>query len=129
MVREGPTGPELLVFDHLDFADAGTQVPAGGMELGEEPPDAALREVREEAGIEVQYLALLGRSDRPHPETGEPRDTVFVLCRTSAVDEAWDHSVNGCGEDAALRFRCWFAPLPLPFPLADEQGAFLHLIG
>lgn len=37
VVREGSAGPELLVFDHVDVPDSGTQVPAGGMEgVGED---------------------------------------------------------------------------------------------
>ena len=36
-------GDELLVFRHRDFPAAGLQVPAGAIEEGEDPQDAALR--------------------------------------------------------------------------------------
>ena len=46
----------LLVFDHLDSPEAGTQVPAGGIHDGETALDAAVRELAEESGIESAVL-------------------------------------------------------------------------
>ncbi|MCA0145832.1 NUDIX domain-containing protein [Blastococcus sp. LR1] len=40
----------LLVFDHLDV-DAGTQVPAGGIHVGESAEAAVVRELAEESGL------------------------------------------------------------------------------
>ena len=37
-------GPELLVFDHVPD-DSGVQLPAGGVEAGETPDQAAIREL------------------------------------------------------------------------------------
>jgi 8-oxo-dGTP pyrophosphatase MutT (NUDIX family) len=45
-----PSG-RLLVFEHLDV-DAGTQVPGGGIHVGEAAEDAALRELAEESGLD-----------------------------------------------------------------------------
>lgn len=44
----------VLVFDHRDVAEAGTQVPVGGVHSGERVDRAGLREVREEPGL--QYI-------------------------------------------------------------------------
>jgi 8-oxo-dGTP pyrophosphatase MutT (NUDIX family) len=49
-----PSG-RLLVFDHLD-ADAGTQVPAGGIHVGESAAEAVIRELAEEAGLETAVI-------------------------------------------------------------------------
>lgn len=46
---------ELLVFDHSNPL-AGTQLPAGTVEPGENPADAVLREAREETGLEGLIL-------------------------------------------------------------------------
>jgi 8-oxo-dGTP pyrophosphatase MutT (NUDIX family) len=46
---EGVT--ELLVFDHLDFPEAGTQVPAGTVDGDESIEAALLREAEEETGL------------------------------------------------------------------------------
>ena len=45
-------GPELLVFDHVPD-DSGVQLPAGGVEAGETPDQAAVRELYEEAGLQL----------------------------------------------------------------------------
>ena len=45
-------GPELLVFDHVPD-DSGVQLPAGGVEAGETPQDAAIRELYEESGLRL----------------------------------------------------------------------------
>jgi ADP-ribose pyrophosphatase YjhB (NUDIX family) len=47
---------KLLVFDHADFPEAGTQVPAGTIEDGETPTFAVMREVVEETGLNKLYL-------------------------------------------------------------------------
>ena len=44
------------------------QLPAGKLAPGESPGAAAVREAREEAGVTVEALALLG--ERVHPATG-----------------------------------------------------------
>lgn len=51
VTREGAGGLEVLVFDHRDHPEAGTQVPAGGVEPGEVLADAVVREVAEETGL------------------------------------------------------------------------------
>ncbi|MFG2125985.1 NUDIX domain-containing protein [Streptomyces sp. NPDC048710] len=51
VTRNVPGGRELLVFDHRDHPEAGTQVPAGGVDPGELLTDAVLREITEETGV------------------------------------------------------------------------------
>lgn len=50
-------GDELLVFRHVDFPEAGIQVPGGTLEAGEDPALGALREAREETGLDSLRLA------------------------------------------------------------------------
>ena len=45
----------LLVFDHLDV-EAGTQVPGGGIQVGESAAAAVIRELAEEAGLESAVI-------------------------------------------------------------------------
>jgi 8-oxo-dGTP diphosphatase len=51
VTREREGHRELLVFDHRDYPDAGTQVPAGRLESGEDLEAGLRRELEEEAGL------------------------------------------------------------------------------
>jgi 8-oxo-dGTP pyrophosphatase MutT (NUDIX family) len=59
-------GRELLLFEH---PYAGIQIPAGMVDPGETPEDAALREVREETGLAGAHIVkFLGVEDEKIPE-------------------------------------------------------------
>ncbi|MCG6498731.1 NUDIX domain-containing protein [Kitasatospora sp. A2-31] len=122
--------PELLVFDHAGLPQAGTQVPAGGVQPGESPQEAALREVIEETGLlTATVVGIVTTDGRPHPDTGQPRHTTFLHLRVPRdAPDAWEHRVHSGGDDAGLVFACRFLPLPLRHPLADAQDAWLHRI-
>jgi 8-oxo-dGTP pyrophosphatase MutT (NUDIX family) len=49
---------------------------AGEVEPGESPADAAIREVKEETGLLVNYSKIIGR--RVHPKTG--RTMIYLAC-------------------------------------------------
>ncbi len=49
---------------------------AGEIEPGESPADAAIREVKEETGLVVNYSRIIGR--RVHPKTG--RTMIYLAC-------------------------------------------------
>ncbi|WP_030959731.1 NUDIX hydrolase [Streptomyces sp. NRRL S-378] len=119
--------PEVLVFDHMGMPEAGTQVPAGGVKSGEELEEAVLREVAEETGLlAATVVRQIAVESKPRPDSGQPRRTTFFFLRASAeTPDAWDHHVNGDGDDAGLTFTCRFLPLPLKRPLADDQDAWL----
>ncbi|GAA4195108.1 NUDIX domain-containing protein [Streptosporangium oxazolinicum] len=119
--------PELLVFDHIGVPEAGTQVPAGGVQPDESLEEAVLREVAEETGLtDVSIVGPIAVDDRAHPDTGQPRQTTFFQLTVPADGEdAWHHHVHGDGADAGLLFACRFVPMPLVERLADAQDAWL----
>ncbi len=129
VIRPRPR-PELLIFEHVGIPQAGWQVPAGGVHANEDLPAAVLREVLEETGLTgLTLVRALTTEDKPHPDTGQPRRTTyFHLLASVRIADHWIHRVAGTGGDAGLAFACRFHPLPLPFPLADGQDAWLGLI-
>jgi ADP-ribose pyrophosphatase YjhB (NUDIX family) len=135
VTRTTEQGHELLVFDHHPDDDppdnpSGTQIPAGGMLPFEAIEAAALREVREETGLEnVRYVEQVGFVEVPLEDPGGPSMTNFVhLEATSDGDASWEHRVTGEGDDLGMTFLCRWEPLPLGFELAGDQGRFLDAV-
>lgn len=53
---------ELLVHEHVNFPEAGVQVPAGTVEKDEDVKDALFREIYEESGLEdIELRSYLGK--------------------------------------------------------------------
>ncbi|WP_245872722.1 NUDIX hydrolase [Deinococcus planocerae] len=102
---------ELLVFEHTpEYPDAGVQVPAGGLETGETSAEAAVRETREETGLELSGPAHLASFPWSKGELAEVWH-VFHLSAPPDTPDAWAHRVTHGGGDAGLTFLCRFAPL------------------
>ena len=123
-------GDELLVFSHRDFSAAGLQVPAGTVEMGERPLDAALREVREESGLtEVKVVALLGNYLHSASHRAEMHDRyVYHLEPTGPVESTWLHyeaHPSGGGPPIAFSFS-WMKLDDPELKLAGGQGDLLY---
>ncbi|TDD97699.1 NUDIX hydrolase [Actinomadura rubrisoli] len=69
-------GRFLLVQRAVSEGSLSWQFPAGEVEIGETPEDAAVRETAEEAGVTVVAKSRLG--ERIHPATG--RTMIYVAC-------------------------------------------------
>lgn len=69
-------GRVLLVRRRVAEGDLRWQFPAGKVEPGETPEQAAVRETREETGLVVEAVRVLG--ERVHPKTG--RLMHYVVC-------------------------------------------------
>lgn len=66
----------LMVRRRVTEGELSWQFPAGGIEAGETPEEAAVRETAEETGLEVEPLLLIG--ERVHPKTG--RAMTYTAC-------------------------------------------------
>lgn len=69
-------GRVLLVRRRVKEGSLSWQFPAGAVEAGETPGQAAVREAQEETGMTVSEVKLLG--DRVHPATG--RQMYYFAC-------------------------------------------------
>lgn len=103
----------LLVFDHRDHPEAGTQVPAGGVDGDERLIAAAIREVREETGVVLETEPkLLGTHEHLDGLDRPALSHFFHADAPSGLPRQWQHVVSGNGLDAALVFDCRFDPSP-----------------
>jgi 8-oxo-dGTP diphosphatase len=69
-------GAVLLVRRRVPEGALSWQFPAGGVEPGESPAEAAVRETAEETGVVVSAAGILG--ERIHPATR--RSMIYVAC-------------------------------------------------
>jgi 8-oxo-dGTP diphosphatase len=69
-------GRVLLVRRRVSEGQLSWQFPAGEIEPGESPEQAAVRETQEETGLTVKAASLLG--ERVHPKTG--RRMSYTAC-------------------------------------------------
>ena len=81
IVRDGKV---LLVRRRVTEGTLSWQFPAGAIEPGETPGQAAIRETREETGLTVTESKILG--ERVHPNTG--RTMIYVACNILAGNPA-----------------------------------------
>jgi 8-oxo-dGTP pyrophosphatase MutT (NUDIX family) len=77
--RRGPTGPiEIVIAEQRDWrtGERTVRLPKGHVDPGETPEQTALREVREEAGVEARIVTSLGEVSYVffHPKRGQEVD-------------------------------------------------------
>ncbi|GGM44370.1 hypothetical protein GCM10008956_20750 [Deinococcus arenae] len=102
---------ELLVFEHPPrYPDAGIQVPAGGVDPGETPAQAAIRESLEETGLRLRAPVHL---TSVHWTRGEASQVwhYFWLSAPADTPDNWPHAVTGDGTDHGMTFHCRFVPM------------------
>jgi 8-oxo-dGTP diphosphatase len=102
-------GDRVLLAHWNDARRASWTLPGGGLEPGEHPADAAVREVFEETGFHVELDGVIGvdshviaARDRLHG-TG-PLQALRIVYRAHVVGGALRNEVDGTTDEAA-----WFA--------------------
>ncbi len=99
-------------------------LPAGGMEPGETPTQAAIREAREETGLEVELVRFLGVYSDPELCTVYPDGNRMQLVGASFVARIIGGQLIESNEETAeLR---WFAPEALPANMTPLSKIRLH---
>ncbi len=126
-------GDELLVFTHVDYPMevTGVQVPAGTLRHGENPLDAAVRELGEETGIVCSAEpTLLGTQEydmRPSKNEIQFRHYYHFVYDGKMVD-SWFTQEEHDGLLPPTKLRCFWIPLEDGHVLSAGRGALLSLI-
>jgi 8-oxo-dGTP pyrophosphatase MutT (NUDIX family) len=123
----------VLVFRHMDYPEAGLQVPAGTVQPGESPVVAVVREATEETGlIGLRVVRFLGQADRDMQDFGVDQvheRWFFELACDGEPPHTWDHDeLHGGGEPIRFVFT-WEPIAALNERLIADHGALLHMIG
>lgn len=107
---------ELLVLEHTEaFPDAGVQVPAGGVEPGEDPEATARRELFEEVGLRIAGPAVHLDSYLWSNEAAPSRIRHYYwLMASPSTPDAWSHVVSAGDEDEGRIFLLSFRPVADP---------------
>ena len=111
--------------------DAGCwTIPGGGLDWGEPPEAAVVREFREETGLDVTVEGLIGVFSRAYLRSAErPRDSIHfmsIVFRVQADDRApLVHELDGTTDLAAWIPLADLADLPLS-DLGEHAVALVH---
>jgi mutator protein MutT len=116
-------GRVLMVRRRVKEGELSWQFPAGEVEAGESPDDAAVREAQEETGLTVRATKRLG--ERIHPATG--RVMVYVVCDVVA-------GTPYVGDEEELAEVAWcdratltsYVPYPFYGPVQEYLDATLR---
>ena len=90
-------GAEVLVFDHVPDGGSGVQVVAGGLEAGETPQQAALREAGEETGrSDFRVVGFLGSAVWLNTKHTKRELRHFIhLTAPDDLPDTWQHCADG----------------------------------
>lgn len=97
IVREG----SILLAHWNENGAAGWTLPGGGLELGEDAPTAAVREIQEETGYTARLDGLLGVDSLHIPagqrmnRSGRPMHALRIIYRAHTVAGSLTHEAEG----------------------------------
>lgn len=108
---------KLLVFKHVDFPEAGIQIPGGSMEAWETPEMAVMREVEDETGLRGLVLKKYLGKDESRYSTVHPSESIshhfFHLLSPREAPDIWQHNEQhpSDGSPAPILFEFYWLSL------------------
>lgn len=108
----------LMVRRRISEGELMWQFPAGAIEPGETPEQAAVRETLEETGLKVEAASLIGQ--RVHPKTG--REMSYTACQ---VIDGEAHVADAEELDAVAWVALGEIPEYVPYGLFEPVQQYL----
>ena len=119
-------GPRILlcrISNHLPLDAGRWTLPGGGIDFGEDPADAMVREVHEETGLTVRPLEIAGIDSFYVREAEREFHGVRIIYRTEIAGGALRYEVDGTTDLCA-----WWSPEEARgLPLVNLVSAGLEL--
>jgi ADP-ribose pyrophosphatase YjhB (NUDIX family) len=131
ITRQGAQGLEILVFEHWNGPQPGTQLPGGTVDPGEELVDALHREIEEETGlVGCRVMRMLAQVEFYADWRNEwQMRHVFHLLAPDNAPDSWTHVVSAGEEDKGLVFTLkWLSLEEAGSKLKWGQAQWLHLL-
>jgi ADP-ribose pyrophosphatase YjhB (NUDIX family) len=102
----------VLLLKHRFRPGSGWGIPGGYIEKGEQPEDALRRELREEAGLELERVAVMTTRTFKKPQQVE----IVFVCRAAGVPDQLNYEI--------LKAQ-WFSANELPASLPEDQSELI----
>lgn len=123
-------GPRILLAHWNESGRSGWTLPGGGIEPGEDPLDAVVREIAEETGFEARAEALLGIDSKIVPAEARfvpdagPLHALRIVYRATVTGGSLKNELDGTTDEAA-----WFALTSIPNRRVDLVDVALRMAG
>lgn len=123
-------GPRILLAHWNESGRSGWTLPGGGIDAGEDPADAVVREIAEETGYEAVAGELLGIDSKIVPAEARfipdagPLHALRIVYRASVIGGSLRNELAGSTDEAA-----WFSLSAIPNRRVDLVDVALRMAG